>query len=72
MVSKEFFKQIEAYAEDKQLDVEVVMDSFKNSILKDFVSLPCTINSSSTIFISGFTSSAISLTADAIAAYRQR
>jgi len=34
MISKEFFKQIEAYAEEKQLDVEQVMESFKNSILK--------------------------------------
>ncbi len=34
MVSKEFFKQIEAYAESKQLDIETVLESFKTSIVK--------------------------------------
>ena len=34
MISKDFFKQIEAFAEDKQLDVEQVLESFKTSIIK--------------------------------------
>ena len=34
MVSKEFFKQIEEYAQEKDLDIEQVLDSFAISIKK--------------------------------------